>query len=95
MFSIQDKLAQMDIKLWSARLLTWQAASLKDNGHPYTQAGARAKVAASQAATFCSFEAIQILGGMGYVKYYCIECRIESLKLNSLEFKLNISYSAL
>lgn len=67
LYAIQEKLAEMDVRLWSARLLTWQAAQLKDSGLPYTLASARAKYAASKAATFCSFEAIQILGGMGYV----------------------------
>ena len=60
MYAIQEKLAEMDIRIWSARLLTWQAANLKDQGLPYTLASARAKYAASKAATFCSFEAIQV-----------------------------------
>ncbi|CAD7970647.1 unnamed protein product [Amoebophrya sp. A25] len=67
-YAVHEKLADMDLKIWSARLLTWQAASMKDRGEEnYTRASARCKYAASKAATFCAFEAIQILGGMGYV----------------------------
>ncbi|XP_042193372.1 short-chain specific acyl-CoA dehydrogenase, mitochondrial [Callorhinchus milii] len=65
--AIQFKLADMDLALESARLLTWQGAMLKDNGKPYTKEAAMAKLAASEAATSISHQAIQILGGMGYV----------------------------
>jgi len=64
--AIQIKLADMAVRLDSARLLTWQAASLKDGKKNYTKEAAMAKLAASEAATFVSHQAIQILGGMGY-----------------------------
>lgn len=64
---IQDKLAEMALRLESARLLTWRAAWLKDNHLPFTKEAAMAKLAASEAATFISHQCIQILGGMGYV----------------------------
>ncbi|XP_015285081.1 PREDICTED: short-chain specific acyl-CoA dehydrogenase, mitochondrial isoform X1 [Gekko japonicus] len=65
--AIQFKLADMALALESARLLTWRAAMLKDNGKAYTKEAAMAKLAASEAATAISHQAIQILGGMGYV----------------------------
>ncbi|XP_060106308.1 short-chain specific acyl-CoA dehydrogenase, mitochondrial isoform X1 [Heteronotia binoei] len=65
--AIQFKLADMAVALESARLLTWRAAMLKDNGKPYSKEAAMAKLAASEAATAISHQAIQILGGMGYV----------------------------
>uniref|UniRef100_A0A6P7GPT3 Short-chain specific acyl-CoA dehydrogenase, mitochondrial n=1 Tax=Diabrotica virgifera virgifera TaxID=50390 RepID=A0A6P7GPT3_DIAVI len=65
--TIQNKLADMALRLESARLLTWRAAWLKDNKKPYTKEAAMAKLAASEAATFLSHQCIQILGGMGYV----------------------------
>nr|XP_006811132.1 PREDICTED: short-chain specific acyl-CoA dehydrogenase, mitochondrial-like isoform X2 [Saccoglossus kowalevskii] len=65
--AIQMKLADMETRLESARLLTWKAAMLKDAGKPYTKESAMAKLAASEAATFCAHQAIQVLGGMGYV----------------------------
>uniref|UniRef100_A0A8C5UX01 Short-chain specific acyl-CoA dehydrogenase, mitochondrial n=1 Tax=Microcebus murinus TaxID=30608 RepID=A0A8C5UX01_MICMU len=64
---IQFKLADMALGLESARLLTWRAAMLKDNRKPFIKEAAMAKLAASEAATAISHQAIQILGGMGYV----------------------------
>ncbi|KAI0210208.1 Short-chain specific acyl-CoA dehydrogenase, mitochondrial [Lamellibrachia satsuma] len=65
--AIQMKLADMEVKLESARLLTWKAALLKDLGKPYVKEAAMAKLAASEASTFIAHQAIQVLGGMGYV----------------------------
>jgi len=65
--AIQIKLAEMETRLESARLLTWNAAVLKDAGEKFTKEAAMAKLAASEAATFVSHQAIQILGGMGYI----------------------------
>uniref|UniRef100_A0AAR2L8E4 Short-chain specific acyl-CoA dehydrogenase, mitochondrial n=1 Tax=Pygocentrus nattereri TaxID=42514 RepID=A0AAR2L8E4_PYGNA len=65
--AIQFKLADMAVALESARLLTWKAAMLRDAKKPYSKAAAMAKLAASEAATFVSHQAIQVLGGMGYV----------------------------
>ncbi|KAI9559006.1 hypothetical protein GHT06_015795 [Daphnia sinensis] len=65
--SIQNKIADMALQLESARLLTWRAAVLQDEGKIFIKEAAMAKLAASEAATFISHQAIQILGGMGYV----------------------------
>ncbi|KAJ7423731.1 Short-chain specific acyl-CoA dehydrogenase, mitochondrial [Willisornis vidua] len=65
--AVQFKLADMAVALEGARLLTWRAAMLKDNGKPFTKEAAMAKLAASEAATAIAHQAIQILGGMGYV----------------------------
>lgn len=63
---IQEKLADIALRIESARLLTWNAAMLKDSGQPFTKEAAMAKLAASETATFSSHQAIQVLGGMGY-----------------------------
>uniref|UniRef100_A0A182JK17 Cytosol aminopeptidase n=1 Tax=Anopheles atroparvus TaxID=41427 RepID=A0A182JK17_ANOAO len=65
--AIQTKIADMATQLESARLLTWRAAWLKDNKKPFTKEAAQAKLAASEAATYCAHQSIQVLGGMGYV----------------------------
>jgi len=65
--SIQIKIADMEVKLESARLLNYKAACLKDKKQPFSKEAAMAKLAASEAATFCAHQCIQILGGMGYV----------------------------
>lgn len=65
--AIQFKLADMGMRLESSRLLTWRAALFKDEGKNYTKEAAMAKLSASEMATFVAHQAIQILGGMGYV----------------------------
>ncbi|VDI27709.1 butyryl-CoA dehydrogenase [Mytilus galloprovincialis] len=67
MQTVQSKLADMEMRIQSARLLNYKAALLKDAGKPFSKEAAMAKLAGSEAATFCSHQAIQILGGMGYV----------------------------
>lgn len=67
MYAIQEKLADMSTKTSASRLLTWNAAMHADNGLPFTKEAAQAKLMASETATFCSHQAIQVLGGMGYV----------------------------
>ncbi|CAG5098584.1 Oidioi.mRNA.OKI2018_I69.XSR.g15797.t1.cds [Oikopleura dioica] len=64
---IQQKIADMEVKIESARLLNYKAATLKDNGMPYTKHAAMAKLAASEAATWVAHQSIQVLGGMGFV----------------------------
>lgn len=65
--SIQNTISKMVVARDGARLLTWRAALLKDNGEKFTREAAMAKLAASEAATMCAHQAIQVLGGMGYV----------------------------
>jgi butyryl-CoA dehydrogenase len=67
LYAIQEKLAKMSMKIDAARLLIFKAAMLKDAKKPFTKDAAQAKLFASEAATFCSHQAIQVLGGMGYV----------------------------
>ncbi|XP_025161326.1 short-chain specific acyl-CoA dehydrogenase, mitochondrial isoform X2 [Harpegnathos saltator] len=65
--SIQQKIADMALRVDGSRLLTWRAAQMKDAGKPFTKEAAMAKLSASETATFCAHQCIQILGGMGYV----------------------------
>jgi butyryl-CoA dehydrogenase len=65
--AIQFKLADMALKIEASRLLNWRAAQLKDNKEGFIKEAAMAKLMASETATFCAHQAIQILGGYGYV----------------------------
>eukprot|EP00603_Paraphysomonas_imperforata_P005861 CAMPEP_0114426168 /NCGR_PEP_ID=MMETSP0103-20121206/7644_1 /TAXON_ID=37642 ORGANISM="Paraphysomonas imperforata, Strain PA2" /NCGR_SAMPLE_ID=MMETSP0103 /ASSEMBLY_ACC=CAM_ASM_000201 /LENGTH=391 /DNA_ID=CAMNT_0001595091 /DNA_START=74 /DNA_END=1249 /DNA_ORIENTATION=- len=67
MYAIQSKIAEMSTRIEAARLLTWKAGKLASEGKPFIKDAAQAKLMASEAATFCSHQAIQVLGGMGYV----------------------------
>lgn len=63
---IQQKLADMSLRVEASRLLTWRAAWMKDNGLSITKEAAMAKLSASETATYCAHQCIQILGGMGF-----------------------------
>ena len=63
----------MATQIEAARLLTWQAAYLKDNGKKTTKQSAMAKLFASETAVKVAEESIQIHGGYGYTKDYPAE----------------------
>lgn len=71
--AIQFKLADMATQIEAARLLTLQAAALKDAGKKVTQKSAMAKLYASEIAVKVAEESIQIHGGYGYTKDYPAE----------------------
>jgi alkylation response protein AidB-like acyl-CoA dehydrogenase len=66
--AVAFKLADMQTKIRAARLLTYEAAWMKDRGVRVTEAGARAKLYASQVANEVTYDAVQTLGGYGYMK---------------------------
>jgi alkylation response protein AidB-like acyl-CoA dehydrogenase len=71
--AIQWKLADMATEIDAARLLTYRAAWLKQQGRPHTTEGAKAKLFASEMARRQTAEAIQVLGGYGYTKEFPVE----------------------
>jgi alkylation response protein AidB-like acyl-CoA dehydrogenase len=82
--AIQHKLANMSMEIDAARLLTLQAAWLKDQGRPVTEAGAKAKLFASEMARRQTAEAIQILGGYGYTKEFPVERYYRDAKVTEI-----------
>ena len=71
--AIAHKLAEMQMRLEAARLLTYQAAWLTDQGQRSTLQASIAKAFAADAAMWAATEAIQIFGGMGYSTEYPVE----------------------
>ena len=71
--AVAFKLADMQTKIRAARLLVHEAAWMKDRGMRVTEAGARAKLYASQVANEVAYEAVQTLGGYGYMKDHPVE----------------------
>jgi alkylation response protein AidB-like acyl-CoA dehydrogenase len=71
--AIQFKLADMATQIEAARLLTMQAALMKDAGKKLTKQSAMAKLYASETAVRVAEESIQIHGGYGYTKDYPAE----------------------
>lgn len=82
--AIQFKLADMATKIDAARLLIWQAASLKDRKQNFVKAAAMAKLYASQIAQEVTTEAVQIHGGYGYVKEYHVERLMRDAKITQI-----------
>jgi butyryl-CoA dehydrogenase len=82
--AIQQKLADMSMEIDAARLLVHRAAWLKDRGEPVTEAGAKAKLFASEMARRQTAEAIQILGGYGYTKEFPVERYYRDAKITEI-----------
>jgi short-chain 2-methylacyl-CoA dehydrogenase len=72
--AIQAKLADLSSELEAARLLTYKAAWLKDEGRPFTLTAAQAKLKTGRLAVRAAEEAVQIHGGYGYIEEYPV-CR--------------------
>ncbi|BDU76105.1 acyl-CoA dehydrogenase [Mesoterricola sediminis] len=79
--AIQFKLADMQVGIEASRLLVYKAATLKDQGRPYAQAAAIAKLHASETACRVAEEAVQIHGGYGFIKDYPAEKYYRDVKL--------------
>lgn len=71
--AIAFKLADMATEIEAAKLLTFHAAWLKDQGLNVIKEAAMAKLFASETAMRVTTEAIQVHGGYGYVKEYGVE----------------------
>ena len=82
--AIQHKLADMSTEIDAARLLVHRAAWLKQNDQPHTEAGAKAKLFASEMARRQTGEAIQILGGYGYTKEFPVERYYRDAKITEI-----------
>jgi alkylation response protein AidB-like acyl-CoA dehydrogenase len=82
--AIQQKLADMSTEIDAARLLVQRAAWLKDRGEPVTEAGAKAKLFASEMARRQTAEAIQILGGYGYTREFPVERYYRDAKITEI-----------
>ena len=82
--AIQHKLANMSMEIDAARLLVHRAAWLKQNDRPHAEAGAKAKLFASEMARRQTAEAIQILGGYGYTKEFPVERYYRDAKITEI-----------
>ncbi|HLE48362.1 MAG TPA: acyl-CoA dehydrogenase family protein, partial [Candidatus Thermoplasmatota archaeon] len=79
--AIQWKIADMRTRLDASRLLIQKAATLKDQGQPFGQEAAVAKLYASEVGMWATSQAIQIHGGNGYITDYEVERYFRDVKL--------------
>lgn len=73
LYAIQEKIANIYIKLEGARELFYKACKIRDVGEDYSLEASVAKVAAADAVNDICYEAMQIMGGHGYIKYNDVE----------------------
>jgi butyryl-CoA dehydrogenase len=70
---IRWMIADMATQIEAARLLTFNAAAMKDRGENFSAAASMAKVFASEMANKAAYQALQIHGGYGYIKEFPVE----------------------
>jgi acyl-CoA dehydrogenase len=82
--AIQFIIADMATKVEAARLLTWQSASLLDQGKRNTLASSHAKRFAADSAMEITTDAVQVYGGYGFIKEYPVEKLMRDAKIMQL-----------
>jgi len=82
--AIQWKLADNACRIEAARLLTYRAAWMKDQGQRTTRESAMAKLYSSEIAVRAAEDAVQIFGGYGFVKDYPAEKYFRDVKLTTI-----------
>jgi acyl-CoA dehydrogenase len=83
--AVAFRLADMATRVDAARLLVWRAARKLDAGDPAPQEAAMAKLFASETAMWCTWAAVQTLGGWGYSREYPVEKWMRDAKLEEIE----------
>jgi acyl-CoA dehydrogenase len=82
---IAFKLADMALEVDAARLLTWRASWMARNGVDFTKAeGSMSKLKAGEVAVWVTEQAIQVLGGYGYIKDFPVEKWYRDAKIYTL-----------
>jgi len=82
--AIQWKIADMAVAIESARLFTYKAAYLHDQGAEFGMASSMAKLVASEAAMLAAHGAVQIHGGYGLMKAYPVERYFRDAKMGEI-----------
>lgn len=82
--AIQWMIADMATRIEASRLLTLQAAKLKDKGERFGKEAAMAKLYSSETAVFCANKAVQVHGGYGYMRDKAIERLYRDAKITEI-----------
>ncbi|MBA6389531.1 acyl-CoA dehydrogenase family protein [Colwellia sp. BRX10-3] len=81
---LQWKLAERYTEMEAARLLLMQAAYTKDQGQPFGMAASMAKLFATENANKACYDALQLMGGAGYIKEYPLERMARDVRVTSI-----------
>jgi acyl-CoA dehydrogenase len=79
--AVSFMIADMAVSIDAARLLVWQAASMKDAGLRNSKQAAFAKVFAADTAMQVTTDAVQVFGGYGYSREYPVEKLMRDAKI--------------
>ncbi len=83
--AIQFKLADMELRTAAGRELLYRACAMADRREPGAgKYASMAKVFCSDTAMWVTLEAIQVLGGYGYVKEYPVERMMRDAKITQI-----------
>jgi alkylation response protein AidB-like acyl-CoA dehydrogenase len=82
--AIQWKIAEMATDIDAAKLLIYRAARLRDAGRPHTREASMAKLFASTMANRHAGQAVQIHGGVGYIKDFPVERHFRDAKITEI-----------
>ncbi|MDN3025476.1 acyl-CoA dehydrogenase family protein [Streptomyces sp. S.PB5] len=83
--AVAFRLADMRTRVEQARLMTWRAAKRLDAGLDATAEAAMAKLTASETAAYCTWAAVQTLGGWGYSREFPVEQWMRDARLEEIE----------
>jgi len=83
--AVAFRLADMAVRVDASRLLVHRAARKADAGQPVALEAAMAKLHASETAMWCTWAAVQTLGGWGYSREYPVEKWMRDAKLEEIE----------
>jgi acyl-CoA dehydrogenase len=83
--AVSFRLADMALRVDASRLLVWRAARLVDAGERASTEAAMAKLHASETAMWCTWAALQTLGGWGYSREHPVEKWMRDAKLEEIE----------
>lgn len=78
------KMAELQTKIQQAEMMVYRAAWMKDNGKPYSVPAAMAKMTATNVAMEVTTEAVQMLGGNGYMREYHVERMMRDAKITQI-----------
>jgi len=81
---LQWKLADRYTELEAARLLLMQAAYTKEQGLPFGKSASMAKLFATEKANVACYDALQMMGGAGYIKEYPLERMARDVRVTSI-----------
>lgn len=78
------KMVELDCQIEQAKFMLYRAALDKSQGRPYSESAAKAKLLCTDAAMHVTTEAVQMLGGNGFMKDYHVERMMRDAKITQI-----------